>query len=398
MIKSLREGSSARVAFIWHATSANNLGLSALTSTSLVMADKALRRRGLRMEADLMVTGLAEPNRLDVTTVSPNIRPIAVHGNGSLAGRSLANLAKRLRTYDAVIDVSSGDSFTSIYGRRGNNRQLITKYAALASGTRLILAPQTIGPFSSRDHLLALPVLRGARHVFCRDSVSAAMVNRIPGARASAVPDLAFALNPVGNPDSSVSRTKTVVGFNVSGLLYHAESSDDYHVPGYRELVVGVLEVLTGRPDIAVVLFPHVVELEPAAPTGTDEDYAVAELLSTRYDVVLPPRFRTAGEAKGWARHFDVLIAGRMHAAIAAASSGVPVIATSYSRKFKDTFATVGYEPRSLQWPGCRPRLEAQVLGLVDQIQLLRDEVAAVADEGERGLAGYVDQLAEVIA
>lgn len=233
--------------------------------------------------------------------------------------------------------------------------------------------------------------------MFCRDAVSAQMARRLPGARVSIVPDLAFALRPEGRPDLSRSGGKLVVGFNVSGLLYHAKSSDKFHVPGYRELVAGVLDTLSKRSDVDVVLFPHVVELDPTAIPTRDEDYSVAAMLSSRYDVLLPPRFRTAGEAKGWASQFDILIAGRMHAAIAAASSGVPVITTSYSRKFRDTFLTVGYEPRSLRWPGSSRRLESQLAGLLGQIDLLRREVAGVPGEGERGLATYVEQLAEVL-
>src|SRR3546814_3106421 len=40
----------------------------------------------------------------------------------------------------------------------------------------------------------------------------------------------------------------------------------------------------------------------------------------------------------------DYLVAGRMHACIAAFSSGTPVMPVAYSRKFSGLFGTLGYD------------------------------------------------------
>src|SRR3546814_13677012 len=51
-----------------------------------------------------------------------------------------------------------------------------------------------------------------------------------------------------------------------------------------------------------------------------------------------------ACEAKSYISSLDYLVAGRMHACIAAFSSGTPVMPVAYSRKFSGLFGTLGYD------------------------------------------------------
>src|SRR3546814_1842385 len=49
-------------------------------------------------------------------------------------------------------------------------------------------------------------------------------------------------------------------------------------------------------------------------------------------------------EAKSYISSLDYLVAGRMHACIAAFSSGTLVMTVAYSRKFSGLFGTLGYD------------------------------------------------------
>ena len=59
---------------------------------------------------------------------------------------------------------------------------------------------------------------------------------------------------------------------------------------------------------------------------------------------MVAPRFRTPSEAKTYIAGLDFFMGARMHACIAAFSSGVPVVPMAYSRKFAGLFGTLGYD------------------------------------------------------
>jgi polysaccharide pyruvyl transferase WcaK-like protein len=53
--------------------------------------------------------------------------------------------------------------------------------------------------------------------------------------------------------------------------------------------------------------------------------------------------FNGPSEAKSYISGLDFLVAGRMHACIAAFSAGVPVVPVAYSRKFSGLFGMLDY-------------------------------------------------------
>ncbi|MFV2038145.1 MAG: polysaccharide pyruvyl transferase family protein, partial [Paracoccaceae bacterium] len=75
-----------------------------------------------------------------------------------------------------------------------------------------------------------------------------------------------------------------------------------------------------------------------------EDDQRVSATLAGEFDhVVLAPVFASPGAAKSYIAGMDFFIGARMHACIAAFSSGVPVVAMAYSRKFAGVFETLGY-------------------------------------------------------
>jgi polysaccharide pyruvyl transferase WcaK-like protein len=60
--------------------------------------------------------------------------------------------------------------------------------------------------------------------------------------------------------------------------------------------------------------------------------------------VIRVPDFPDPSEVKSYISGLDFLIAGRMHACIAAFSSGTPVVPVAYSRKFTGLFGMLGYQ------------------------------------------------------
>lgn len=387
------------IALLWHAGSAGNLGLGALTWSNIILVERAAKLANTETCITLLVTGHPNLTRLDDLPVAVAIKQFELQPTLLRTCIGGVRLRKMLSDYDMVIDIAAGDSFASIYGKPAMRRQLATKFATAGSTARLVLAPQTLGPFTPLDALLARLAVSFASVCFCRDSASADWARRWPGARTEVVPDVAFALPPIAIPQLSGERVH--VGVNVSGLLYRASPGNLYYVPGYREFMQLLLKQLTADQRIQVHFVPHVVSLEESDWESEEsrEDFGVCRHLAADFPAcVLPEPFKTPGVAKGYIAGLDILLASRLHASIAAVGTGTPVVVAAYSRKFMDTMRTVQYEPRQVGLGTRSPALAVdKFVSLLDELDSLRLEVQGVHARAEEGLANYVSLLAEQI-
>jgi colanic acid/amylovoran biosynthesis protein len=276
----------------------------------------------------------------------------------------LANrVAKLLLQSDAVLDITGGDSFTDLYGDRRFAASLASKKLSLEAGRRLILLPQTYGPFGSLDtRREAADALRGATAVWARDETSYGTVMELLGEafdpdRHRLGVDVAFGLEAVAPPEalrSSVSeflerqRGAPLVGINVSGLLYNDPHASVRYGLGfdYRALMVSLLHRLLSETDAAVMLVDHV--LAPAGKVEADRA-ASSDLIASVPEKDCHRILRVSdapgpSEVKWCISRCDWFVGARMHATIAALSSGVPTAAVAYSHKVVGVFASCGLE------------------------------------------------------
>jgi polysaccharide pyruvyl transferase WcaK-like protein len=82
-------------------------------------------------------------------------------------------------------------------------------------------------------------------------------------------------------------------------------------------------------------------------------------------------------EAKSYISGMDLFIGARMHATIAAISSGVPVIPFSYSRKFEGLFSSLGYPyvVQGTKWES--QKAIDETIGWIDSLNVLKEEIDA---------------------
>jgi polysaccharide pyruvyl transferase WcaK-like protein len=240
---------------------------------------------------------------------------------------------------DIVLDVGNGDLFSDIYGADWFYLVTCHRIAALAQRVPLILSPQTIGPFR-HSHLKALAKQLSMRceKVFARDTESRRLLEElgVPGVEESV--DLAFRL-PFERQRFAPGRT-IKFGFNVSGLLYDDARSKRFGFglkADYLALVRTLISTMQRRSDVSLVLVPHVIG------QGEDGDTGICRQLSKEFNLQIAPEFTSPVEAKTFIAGLDVLVASRMHATIAAVSSGVPAIPLAYSRKFNGVLRSVDY-------------------------------------------------------
>ncbi len=247
-----------------------------------------------------------------------------------------------LTPLDCVLDIGAGDSWTNIYGWKRFTYLWSTKMAVITRRKPLVFSPQTIGPFSPGPmRRLAAFIMRRADAIVARDPQSRAVAEEMaPGTTVLESVDVAFAL-PFERAAKSSGRPR--VGINVSGLLFNGGygGTNDYGLDvNYAELSRAMITAFQNE-GATVELITHV----NAPHIPRDDDGAVADRLATEFPgVVRVPDFSSPSAAKSYISGLDFLVAGRMHACIAAFSSGVPVVPVAYSRKFSGLFEGVlGY-------------------------------------------------------
>lgn len=252
-------------------------------------------------------------------------------------------VVEALTKASALLDVSGGDSFSDIYGQARFDQIIRIKKIALAAGCPLILLPQTYGPFrSARNRRVARKVISQARLAFARDAKSYTIMQALLGAdfdpqRHRLGVDLAFGL-PACAPKQAVG--DYTIGINVSGLLWHDPISAAARFGlscSYRDVMVGLVQRFLDKGH-RVMLIPHVI-----APHSAECDTtACSELMSgvhgyegqvQRYKGPYGP-----SELKGIISQCHWFAGSRMHATIAALSSGTPVVNMAYSDKAQGVF------------------------------------------------------------
>lgn len=266
-----------------------------------------------------------------------------------------------IRKSSAVLDLSGGDSFTDLYGRHRFETVSMPKRLALDMDVPLVLLPQTYGPFSDPGmRAEASRLCCGAASAWARDARSFGVLKELLGdqfdpERHKLGVDVAFGMRPrarAGGLDERLTRWfaerdegtgPAVVGINVSGLVWSSvERARGYgFVLDYKTLIRSLLKWFLDRTEARVALVPHVVEdpghyeSDPGANADLLQEFADA-VGSDRLLAVAPP-FEPE-EVKAEIGRFDWFNGTRMHATIAALSTGVATSAIAYSPKFMGVF------------------------------------------------------------
>lgn len=278
----------------------------------------------------------------------------------------------------AVLDASGGDSFTDLYGPRRFADVTTRKQLALDQRSKLILLPQTYGPFQAdRSRRIASDLIRKSHSAWSRDPESHALLLELLGdeydeKRHRQGVDVAFGLPTLRPREETLDRIeqclesdlRPVIGVNVSGLLYNSDrrAATQYGLRAdYRIVIHEFIRKLLTDANAKVILIPHVVtqmtagQLDEETESDTVACHRVFEHLEGTAvgQLALLPNLWDPREVKWVIRQLDWFCGTRMHSAIAALSSAVPTAALSYSVKTRGVFKTCGVEecvvdPRAL--------------------------------------------------
>lgn len=325
------------IALISHSARNDNMGVGALSVSEVAILRSIAASRNIPIRIKI-IEGIAKRPPY-VTGEDVEIRP-------TRPLRKPLDFFSAIRDSDMVIDIGGGDSFADIYGRRRLTQMFLMKYLTHLARKPLVLAPQTFGPFKHRlSTFLARQTVRLSAITATRDSMSTTCL-RDMGIKGDIIEasDVALRL-PYDLPPARGKGGAVRVGINVSGLLmsggYTRNNMFGLQMD-YPQLMRDILQRFADHPDPCEVhLVPHVISWQRGA---LEDDYAASVRLSEEFPfVTVAPAFTSPSEAKSYIAGMDFFMGARMHACIAAFSSGVPVVPMAYSRKFAGLFGALGY-------------------------------------------------------
>lgn len=239
---------------------------------------------------------------------------------------------------DYILSISGGDSFSDIYG--------VDRFKIIDNQHRLarlfhkpyMILPQTIGPFTNdKIKKKAIKSIESSKFVLARDFKSYNyIIKNTKQKHIKEIIDMAFFM-PYKKREKGTNNID--VGISISDMLWIStlhknifELKCDYHKLTYQ-----IIDYFLSIHNVTIYLTPHVI----SDRVNTENDYLLSYDLCEEYNnerVRLSPFFLSPIMAKNFISKLDFFVGARMHATIAAFSSGVPVVPLSYSRKFTGLF------------------------------------------------------------
>lgn len=382
-----------RICLILHSTRSDNLGVGALTASEVEILRDIGRDIGRRIE----IIALDWKDARESYVTGPDIKVIDLDG---VFMRSPLGYFATARRSDLVIDIGGGDSFSDIYGARRLKRMFWLKYLTHLAGTPLVMAPQTVGPFTKGwSKALAGLSMRLCNVVACRDRMSTKAARALGRVDVIEASDVALRL-PYDPPAPRTDDGLIKVGINVSGLLVSGGYTGKNQfglTMDYPSLIRDLIAHFQSHADgCEVHLVPHVIVR--SGHRMDEDDYRACELLAKEFPgTVLTPAFASPSEAKTYIAGLDFFTGARMHACIAAFSSGVPVVPMGYSRKFEGLFGSLGYDRTvDCTTQSAETIRTAIAQGYTDR-SVLKVEAAAAFIKGREKLGAYEMALRDTI-
>lgn len=316
-----------------------NLGCSALSYSFMYMLDDIAKNNGLEMKVSIL-SGADDQRPLKAEFGSLSYSFVRL---GLKNSKFRKQTISAFRSCDVIFDFTAGDSFTDIYGMSRFLKRSYFKKLVIKNKTPLVLGSQTYGPYNKAlSRSWAKSIISKSYEVFARDEKSYAVAEKLGGRKPILTTDVAFFL-PYESKGADQSRIN--VGINVSGLLWNGGYTGNNQfglTVDYREYIESLLKEFSEDEKYRVHLIPHVVY--KTSRDIADNDWYVSCDLAEKYsNVTLSPFFESPMEAKSYISDMDVFVGARMHATIAAYSSGVAAIPFSYSRKFEGLYESLEY-------------------------------------------------------
>lgn len=280
-------------------------------------------------------------NDFQVAEQSSSIRARLRHGTRALMGHSVHGSNSRanalIRSASAVVPVG-GDVFSSDYGNLFNHLRPL-RYASQYDIPIVFLA-HSIGPFHTTEEAEAWKsIAEQSKLITVRESLSYDYVVNtlgVPEHLVELTADPAFLLEPIDESSArrllkayGIDDARPVVAVSVSkGISRFAKVGSEEHFDAWCRVFTTLLEDVGAQ----ILLVPHVQNTDIV---NDDRIIATDLMRHFAYDsrIRLAGGDHSAAEYKGLIATCDMVLAERMHAALAGLSSGVCTVVVGYSVK-----------------------------------------------------------------
>lgn len=250
-------------------------------------------------------------------------------------GRDYQATIRDLESADAVV-ASGGDVFCSEYGHRSLLSHLEPLRIARKAGVPVFIHAQSIGPFKSDEDTKAfLDVASDVTHITVRERMTYEYVTgklQLPKDRVTFTADPAFLLSRTEAPwreHFGFGTDRPVIALSTSQAICNWMGSD-YET--HFKIWCSVIGWLRKELNAGLIIIPHVQEL-----STKNDDRILATDLARHFNfdrnIQIAGGDFSASDYKGIIAQCDMVVAERMHAAIAGLSSGVPTVVVGYSVK-----------------------------------------------------------------
>ncbi len=239
-----------------------------------------------------------------------------------------SHLLPYLGRAQAVLSVG-GDNYSLDYGLPSLFTTLDD--IVLANERPMMIWGASIGPFTSNPSYERYMSnhLRNLTAIFARESNTLEYLESIGvNENVHPVADPAFLMEPV-QPKEEMNIEDDAIGLNLSPLMAKFVTGGDPEK--WIAMGAAIIAEVARRTEREVYLIPHVT-------SPHDNDYAYLQKVVSRLQEfnnhisLVPPEY-SAAEIKWLISQLDLFAGSRMHATIAALSSGVPTLSFSYSIK-----------------------------------------------------------------
>lgn len=326
-----------------------NRGCVALSISIMSIIDELLTTNGIDYTFYLPQSGCEQFGQYTVSCGEKRLSFIAICDYNIYGFKNIIRSIYHIKNFfvamniwkktDFVLDIGQGDSFADIYGKQRFDQINSAYKNGRVFHKPYCILPQTIGPYSDEAiRKEAIKSIKNSRCVMTRDKQSYDYVkSMLPNKEVREIIDVAFFMPYI---KKSFPTGHVHVGLNVSALLWHGGYTRDNQFglkDDYQKVVRTIIDYFLTISNVTLHLVPHVVGGEQ----HIENDYAVSYNLCEEYSspqLVLAPLFLNPIIAKGYISGLDFFIGARMHTAIGAFSSGVPVVPMAYSRKFNGLF------------------------------------------------------------
>lgn len=256
-----------------------------------------------------------------------------------------------LRKADLV--VSCGGGFLYSYSRVIPEVTFLihaaTLYLAGWLNRRLVIAPQSIGPFRSPlARFIAIRAVRRAKEVIIREPESLALVQAAGLNRARLALDIGFYLKATADDIAFARQTLERYRGKKAAVTVRKWQQGEARA-GYLASMAGmVLDLVDAGYTVFVV--PQVI-----GPGEEEDDRDISRELVARCAPALPVRYLHEAEEADPAQlvalygMMDLVVATRMHSAIFALSQQVPTVCIAYQPKGTGLYRLLGLERQCIE-------------------------------------------------